>query len=471
MISLVHRRGPWLHVLTVLVLCAAGWVLAQQKIEDRTPFADEVQYLVMAHNAFHRGTISLTPPDVAPPEPSAYREPGYPVFLAALMVFDAGFASLGAKCVTHKTKECEGVFMVARQANTLLMVASALLVWGAVWRLVRQPIVAHVALFLLIGNVELHEFNTFLISDPLALFMSAFLSLMLVVGYDTGRPLAAAAAGLVLGLLVLTKGAFMLLALPIGAALLLRLWRNKAEARQHWLCFAVFVLVHGAVVGAWIARNEIALGHAVLIQRGGHVLAHRVELNTMTAQEYGTAFVWWTRGFGDNLARRWLPEEAYRRFELHRADGFYNAAQAKWEALLQEERAGGADDRVAERRATGRMIGEILEHAPKNILTTLPIAYRGLSVDAFAILTVPALIVLSIAAARRVPAFYWFALPGLYNFGVHALVTLNLPRFNIPTLPTLAAAGSIVIWWIIARRRVRTRRILHESEGARGNAG
>ena len=172
MISLVHRRGPWLHVLTVLVLCAAGWVLAQQKIEDRTPFADEVQYLVMAHNAFHRGTISLTPPDVAPPEPSAYREPGYPVFLAALMVFDAG-----------------------------------------------------------------------------------------------------------------------------------------------------------------------------------------------------------------------------------------------------------------------------------------------------------ALIVLSIAAARRVPAFCWFALPGLYNFGVHALVTLNLPRFNIPTLPTLAAAGSIVIWWIIARRRVRTRRILHESEGARGNAG
>lgn len=99
------------------------------------------------------------------------------------------------------------------------------------------------------------------------------------------------------------------------------------------------------------------------------------------------------------------------------------------------------------------MVDEILGRLPKNVVTTLPIAYRGLFIDEFIVLTLPALIVLLIGAARRLPAYYWFALPGLYVIGFHSFLTLNLPRFNIPALPALAAAGAITLWWGLQRWR------------------
>ena len=449
------RRRTGLHALVVVALCLAGYGLAQREIEDQRPVADEAQYVVMAHNIFHRGVISLTPPDQEPAVPSAYREPGYPVLLAGLMVLDPGLAASAVRCLAADAGDCARVYAGARQVNALLMIAAGVLVWIAVWRLVRRPGVAHLALFLLIANLELHEFNTFLISDQLALFVAALLSLLLLLGYQSGRPIAAAGVGAVLGVLVLTKGAFVVLALAVGALLLARLWGDAAARRRHGLALALFVIAHGIVVGAWIARNEIALGHPVLTQRGGHVLAHRVELNTMTATEYGVAFVWWTRGFGDNLARRWLPEAAYRRFELDRPQGFYKAAQANWEAAIASERAAGAGAWAAERRVTNRMVDELLGRLPKNVVTTLPIAYRGLFIDEFIVLTLPALIVVLIGARRRLRAYYWFALPGLYVIGFHSFLTLNLPRFNIPALPALAAAGAIALWWALERWRAR----------------
>ena len=51
------------------------------------------------------------------------------------------------------------------------------------------------------------------------------------------------------------------------------------------------------------------------------------------------------------------------------------------------------------------MVDEILGRLPKNVVTTLPIAYRGLFIDEFIVLTLPALIVLLIGAARRLPAY------------------------------------------------------------------
>ena len=333
-----ERPRVWRHALVIVALCLAGYLLAQREIDDQRPVADETQYVVMAHNAFYRGVISLTPLDQERAVPSAYREPGYPVLLAAVMVLDSRLASSAVRCLAADADDCEQVYAGPRQANVILMIGAGVLVWIAVWRLVRRPGVAHLALFLLLGNLELHEFNTFLISDLLALFLTALLSLLLLVSHQSGRPIAATAVGAVLGVLVLTKGAFLLLAVAVGALFLLRLWRDAGARRRHGMGLALFVVAHGMVVGAWIARNEIALGHPVLTERGGHVLAHRVELNTMTATEYGVAFLWWTRGFGDNLARRWLPEAAYRRFELDRPEGFYNAAQANWQAAVQREK-------------------------------------------------------------------------------------------------------------------------------------
>ena len=186
----------------------------------------------------------------------------------------------------------------------------------------------------------------------------------------------------------------------------------------------------------------------MITQRGGHVLAHRVELNTMTPTEYGVAFLWWTRGFGDNLARKLIVIEDYTRFELRDTDGFYNAAQTKWIAEVAMHRQAGADQFAAEAAAGSTMRDTIAGSWFKNLLVTFPVGYRGLFIDEFIALTFPCLVLLIVARRRRKPGYLWFALPGLYGLAFHAGLTLHLPRHSIPLLPTLAVAGAIGVGWI-----------------------
>ena len=85
----------------------------------------------------------------------------------------------------------------------------------------------------------------------------------------------------------------MFLAPVVLAVLVIHAVGAEREQRRRFVQLAVvFAIGHAVVVGGWMARNWVELGHPIITQRGGHVLAHRVELNTMTAAEYGVAFLW-----------------------------------------------------------------------------------------------------------------------------------------------------------------------------------
>ena len=113
-----ERPRVWRHALVIVALCLAGYLLAQREIDDQRPVADETQYVVMAHNAFYRGVISLTPLDQERAVPSAYREPGYPVLLAAVMVLDSRLASSAVRCLAADADDCEQVYAGPRQLPT-----------------------------------------------------------------------------------------------------------------------------------------------------------------------------------------------------------------------------------------------------------------------------------------------------------------------------------------------------------------
>jgi 4-amino-4-deoxy-L-arabinose transferase-like glycosyltransferase len=455
------RASTWRDALVFALMAVVAVVVAEREIGRNVPFADEVEYVVMAHNLRHRGTLSLVPTAEQPAIPTAFREPGYPVLLAALMALDRRLDDVPLACVTARDAGCAPAYFWAKRLNVGLYVMAGLIVWWAAARLAGAPWIAHAAAFLVLANHTLHKYATYLVSDFLALLLTALVSLALLQAIRAPRAASGLALGAALGLLVLTKAAFaffgpLVLLLLIGRALR----RAPTDRRPAVAAALAFALIHAAIVGAWIARNAAAIGEPVLAQRGAQVLAHRVELNRMTPTEYAVAFLFWTRGVGDNLARRFLPLESYRRFDLKYDDGFYNAAQSRWHAAVAAETARGRSPAAAEAAVGAVLQHEIVARWWKTILVSVPVAYRGLFIDEFIVLTGPALVLLLLARGRRVAGFAVFALPGLYALGFHAAITLNLPRHSIPILPMLAVAGALLVGSGWTRWRARRERAL-----------
>ncbi len=432
----------------VVVLLLAGAFTVQLEIDDNVPYADEVQYLAMAHNLFHYGVFSLTMEPREPRRLTALREPVYPLFLAGLMLFDDRFASGAIECIS-KEASCAEAFDAAKQANVFLYLLTGMLIWLVTKEISRRPWMAHVALFLFLANLELHEYATYLISDFLALLLTALASYLVYLSFVRPRPLYALGCGACLAVLVLTKAAFLLLGplLAVGYAVAaLRATDGKRRRLLAGTC--LFVLSHGILIGGWGMRNWISLDRIMITQRGGQVLAHRVELNGMTGPEYAVSFLWWTRGFGDNLARRLVDPIHYTRFELRDPNGFYNAAQTKWFDAVARKVASGKAQLAAERAVGREMRDQVLLHWFKNLLVSFPVGYRGLFIDEFIILTFPSACLLILSRRRRSLGFVWFATPGIFAIAFHAGLTLNLPRHSIPLLPMLAIAGAYGISWI-----------------------
>jgi predicted membrane-bound mannosyltransferase len=92
------------------------------------------------------------------------------------------------------------------------------------------------------------------------------------------------------------------------------------------------------------------------------------------------------------------------------------------------------------------MIGLLLERPIAYVLSTVPVLWRGVWIDEFIVISLPALIWLLFLAIRSKELHAWAALsPGVFSLVFYALVSLNIPRYQVTAIPALAIAFGIGI--------------------------
>jgi 4-amino-4-deoxy-L-arabinose transferase-like glycosyltransferase len=429
-------------VAIVAITVALGWALTTHT-KEIPDFGDSRDYASSAWNLVHSHVFSQSLTQVRV-KPGTGREPGYPVLLAAMMSFVPDLEGITPACLLVE-QGCSDRWRPVLYANSVMIGLTGICVFVLVHLLDAGRLAAWLAGAHIWLNGEGARNRGYVLSDNLALLLIALASVVLVWAWRSGGGWRWMMAGLAVAALVLTKAVFFWCAVFGIAAGLCATVALGTHVRRGLFACTVFALAFFVPVGSWMARNAAIGGsYAISTGRTAIALSTREVFNHMSPAQYAAAFVYWTRGFGDGLARSLFPESVWGPFEIDRKDGFYAVGQLRlnpeFDALIKDD---GLSVDQADNILSRRMIGEILDHPVAYVASTAPLIWRGIWVDEFIVISLPALFWLLWARARKRADVVLAIAPGLFSLTFYPLVSLNIPRYQMTALPALAVAFGI----------------------------
>jgi len=438
------RSWPWGHFALVSVLLA-GLLFTQSLISSgmERPDADQLRYSNYSINLANHGVFGLSPDgSLAKAAPGNANAPLYPLFVAILIKFDAGLqASL--LCALENVgvdRGCPADFGALVVAQYTLALLCLLLLWSSCWLMFGNPVLAS-GVALLAGLSGIYAgYAEKILTEILLLPLFAAVQLCLLLLVQSGRIYWALLIGLLMGLLTLTRpeGLHLTLLMAVVLVLMALLRGRPGQLRLIAAGLLVFIIT----LSPWLVRNQLQFGSPSLTT-GGYgetILAYRLSFNRMTDQEWATAFVYWLPDFGDKVAQNTLPEPHYRRLISDNPDSFIATAKAD---ILQPALDSMPREAVLGYWLKNEIIGKPLSH----FRASLPIFWRGIWVAKYwgIIGLVSYVWLLFKLQGRQRTALLWFSLPAWLLVMLHAGISINIPRYNLPLVPVYAVGWGWVV--------------------------
>lgn len=465
------RLIPLLPVLASLVMALS----LGGAITERPLTSDSHQNVRMAYHLVTSGVISYATRANEDIVPTMRREPAPIAALALLHLIHPNISSEATlEGLTH------GPYVIyLKQINSIY---SFIFFTGifSIFDLIFKKKAASFTLALLTNlfTIELflsNRMDVIFTELPAAALMVWATAMMLRLARDR-TAISAILAGVIFGLLALTKGSFLYIGMVALFVLAAYLWKqdrssgtNEKDAAQGsfvWLRLpAIAALVFVLICGAWMTRNLIHFNQFVITERGGDVLYYR--LLTMEQPILGAVYV-----FSPNAYRPWVGARTGYRLEdletgqplaalsrqsivesIHRQRGRIYRERMEAAGEPYEEMAWWEIERWLGREALKAYAADPIGY----IKWTAVFAYRGSFAGArdlgflrkwgsalpehvtlllylnFLVVGVGAIVLL------RPTLGLVFLLPvGMYVF--HAMFSHNIPRYNEPLIPFLALA-------------------------------
>jgi 4-amino-4-deoxy-L-arabinose transferase-like glycosyltransferase len=435
-----HGGAPRLAVLVAVLIVGVGLRVGYAIDGGDYQPPDSRAYAQIAENLYEHGSFDARDSGRDREiQPNSTYSPGLPLSVAAFYSLTGG---------VHLT--------LARVALALVSGLAILMAYFLGRRLagLTAGLIAAAALAIYPAVIE---YQALLLTEPLASFLLASGLLLYFKALENRRFWLSAAAGAVLGALVLVRPEYLLPAVALPALALL--WRGRSSFRERPLRAGVMVVATLVVVLPWTARNYVVLDRVVPVSTGN---GKALFVGTYLPAD----------GDGIKLRELLLAERPQLRERLAQRGAIDDPTRLVLERLLG--RAAAAEDPRAESDVVLARLGwENLTHAVR----THPTDLAGmLGSKAFTTWVKPAritmeqpqfralqlgLLVLAIvglamlARQRRLEAVV-LGLLVLYVTSVGALL-IDSPRRALVALPLLAALAGVgaVRLWPLAERRWR----------------
>ena len=449
--------SPWTHRIG---LGAMAFVVMAAAILTRPPKAlndfDQSFYLTIAydldrHGVFSNGVFDQVDGTTIRPPPGMFFGPVYPWLVLAMMRIDPRF-SAAVSCSVEANHERHDRAVCEVYARPVLLLHAALLALGIVAiAMAAGAIFGGAAVFWLAGLLaslallQDADLFSFIMTESLTIGLYSGAALSLALALQSPRVVRLAAAGLLLGLLALTRPSFVVLA-PVVLVLIgiNAIWLRPAGWRAVSTQIGAFAVAWLVVVGPWLTRNAVSVGKLALSEEyGSAVLIERFAYNDMTAREYALAFPYCLPAIGEPLVDRLLGKEAMARFVYYTPRSFFHAGRAQRDRLF-EANGGRLDPLIG-----GLVQAELSERSVPWLLVSLPLAWCGLwAGGVLGLLLAPLFLLAAVEAVRRGrPLFLIYSAPALAMLALHAIVANHYTRYNL----ILIGPFSVGAAWLLVR--------------------
>jgi len=241
---LLASKLAWLLIL-ILLAVTLRWTAIELTIVERPLRADATEYYATAYNLRFNGTYSRSLQPLINPtakvEPDAYRPPGLPLLIAAIITPQSGTAIIGHMQAINLLF---GIITVA----VVFVAAAAVL-----------PLPAAIVVGLLVAcSPHLVSFTVYVLSETPSAFLVAILLGCAAIKAPSSRRMRAAffvAFGAVVGVLSLFRPVFL------AFTPLLALAYPKRDDK--WRCLLFACLGAAIVVAPWFIRNALNVPRTV----------------------------------------------------------------------------------------------------------------------------------------------------------------------------------------------------------------
>ncbi|MBV9954280.1 MAG: hypothetical protein JOZ70_03420 [Pseudolabrys sp.] len=412
------------------------------------PFYLTIAYDLDRHGVYSNGALDDVDSTRAVPPPGAFFAPVYPSLLYLVGKIDPQFGR-AISCVVEANQERRDVRACAVYALPMhllhaLFLAVAVLAIARAAELIRPAresffLAGAAATAALVAEANLFSF---VMTESLVFSLYSVFALLVLRAwraYTVSSQLKICAmAGLLLGLLCLTRTAYAVLA-PAVAVILLA--AGYWQRRVNWRGVAVFVVATAIVLIPWALRNQISVGKFTLSEEyGAASLVERFAFNDMTPAEFVFAAPYCLPLVGPSLVGALAGDKAMSRFQWDAPGSFFETGRGKRLALVKEHKR--LDPII------GTIMGqELRNNWWRHIAASIPLAWCGLWAGGMvALLLVPAFFWAGYQAVRRrEPLFLVYGAPALTMLALHAAVANHYTRYNLILIGPFAVAAA---WFI-----------------------
>ena len=438
----------------VLAVCGlALWVWMILLEPPIWPERDALRYVDYVVALVEHGTFGLLDgrPDLAP-APGNANAPLYMALVAGVAALDGALAeSLACIARAGPPDGCPRAFASLYALHLAMSALAVTCVYALAQRLLASRMGAALAAALVVASGQLSFYARDVMTENLVLPL--FLAAMLALLGLAERPslTRAAALGLLIGALTLTRPSYLYLfgAVAAGTALLV-VWPGRwVGGRRGAGVLAALLLGFALVVLPWMVRNAVQIGAFELAggRYGPYILAQRVAYNAMSWGEWAIAFVYWFPDFGDDLAEALAPRHTARLG--WGAGSFYEIGNTRVydEAFAELSREPG----------TGHFLRAILAEPVKHVAVSAALAWRAIFVSKYwglAGLACSGLLLWRADGALRA-RFALLLAPMAFMVAFHAAVSVSVLRYNLFLLAPYAIAMSWLVLGIGERLRAR----------------
>ncbi len=448
----------FIYTLLLLIFISTVFYTCYKNISEETPEKDAGEYLLMAYNLQKYKTLSLEPGDIENPEPTAYREPVFPAYLALCIFLNPTTREMG------REELFTGGIRYLKFMQIPILIIISLIAFYAVYIFTKNLTISFITMFLIGISISLEGTIFKLLSENISALLIILNSLLLFKLLTQKKIILFILLGFTSGILVLDKAIFQYFIILLLIFLVVYYLKTKFVAKKVFITgFLLLLLINSSIIGSYMIRNYQQFNNSNLTGRGGIVLLIRAEKDNMTLKEYAASLLYWTPSEKINtlLMQKIFSESDYRRLIRSNNDSFYYK--------VTREELGAKNDTVTntilpeytsfekDEELKNKAIKMILKNPFRHVIATVQFVWRGIFVEKGFLLILPGSTKIEIlnnnllnlflffsffymfiySIRKRMWHLFAFMMPGIYLFSINSFITHNIPRYNIPIIPVL----------------------------------